>query len=64
MSKKDPEDQKKEKAPVFSKRQLVRAYNFSRIERDVLAAILEDGKQYTLDEVQKALEKFMTRRVQ
>ena len=62
MSKKDLEDQKK--VPVFSKRQLVRAYNFSRIERDVLAAILEDDKQYTLDEVQKLLKDFMARRVQ
>jgi predicted transcriptional regulator len=58
------EQEAKQKAPVFTKRQLVRAYNFSRVERDVLAAILEDDKQYTLDEVQKLLKDFKARRVQ
>ncbi|HLT73618.1 MAG TPA: hypothetical protein VKZ68_00990 [Ohtaekwangia sp.] len=62
MSKKDQET--KTGAVMFPKRQFLKAANFTRVERDVLAAILEDNKQYTLDEVKKALEKFKARRVQ
>lgn len=62
MSKKEQE--KKSGVVTFPKRQFLKAANFTRVERDVLTAILEDDKQYTLDEVQKALEKFKARRVQ
>lgn len=62
MSKKEQE--KKSGSAKFPKRQFLKAVNFSRIERDVLAAILEDGKHYTLDEVQKLLKDFKARRVQ
>jgi len=62
MSKKEQE--KKAGAVTFPKRQFLKAVNFTRVERDVLAAILEDDKQYTLDEVQKLLKDFKARRVQ
>lgn len=62
MSKKEQE--KKSGEVKFPKRQFLKAANFTRVERDVLAAILEDGKQYTLDEVQKLLKDFKARRVQ
>ena len=62
MSKKEQE--KKSGAAKFPKRQFLKAANFTRVERDVLAAILEDDKQYTLDEVQKLLKDFKARRVQ
>lgn len=65
MSKK--EDEKKWEAPkkpaVFAKEQFLKAANFSRVERDVLAVILDDNKQYTLEEVQKELDNFKKRRV-
>lgn len=63
MSKKEQQEKKPEEVK-FPKRQFLKAANFTRVERDVLAVILEDNKQYTLDEVQKALEKFKARRVQ
>lgn len=62
MSKKDQET--KPGAVTFSKRQFLKAANFTRVERDVLAAILENGKHYTLDEVQKLLKDFKARRAQ
>jgi hypothetical protein len=62
MSKKGQE--MKKGAVTFPKRQFLKAANFTRVERDVLAAILEDDKQYTLDEVQKLLKDFKARRVQ
>lgn len=62
MSKKDQEA--KTGTVTFPKRQFLKAANFTRVERDVLAAILEDDKQYTLDEVHKLLKDFKARRVQ
>lgn len=65
MSKK--EDEKQQEVPrkpvAFAKKQFLKAANFSRVERDVLAVILDDNKQYTLEEVQKALDNFKKRRV-
>ena len=65
MSKK--EDEKQQEAPkktvAFAKKQFLKAANFSRVERDVLAVILDDDKQYTLEEVQKALDNFKKRKV-
>jgi len=60
VSKKQP-DSKQEtpaKAFSFSKRQFLKAANFSRIECDVLNAILENDKRYTLEEVQNMLNDF------
>ena len=66
MSKK--EDEKQQEAPkktvAFAKKQFLKAANFSRVERDVLAVILDDDKQYTLEEVQKALDNFKKRKVE
>lgn len=65
MSKKESEKQKEtpKKEVTFSKKQFLKAANFSRVERDVLAVILDDDKQYTLEEVQKTLDNFKKRRV-
>lgn len=62
MSKKEQE--KKEGAVKFPKRQFLKAANFTLVERDILAVVLKDDKQYTLDEVQKLLRDFKARRVQ
>lgn len=65
MSKKEAEKQKEmpQKQVRFAKKQFLKAANFSRVERDVLAVILDDDKQYTLEEVQKKLSDFKARKV-
>jgi len=62
MSKFEKQESPK-KAVTFTKQQFLKAANFSRVERDVLAVILEDDKLYTLDQVQKLLGYFKKRRV-
>ena len=59
----DKQKEAPKKQVTFSKKQFLKAANFSRVERDVLAVILDDDKQYTLEEVQKALDDFKKRRV-
>lgn len=65
MSKKEGEKQQEapKKTVAFAKKQFLKATNFSRVERDVLAVILDDDKQYTLDQVQKLLDDFKKRKV-
>lgn len=63
MSKAEKQEAPK-KAVTFTKQQFLKAANFSRVERDVLAVILDDDKQYTLEEVQKALDNFKKRKVE
>ena len=60
MSKKESENKKEapKKTVAFAKKQFLKAANFSRVERDVLAVILDDDKQYTLDQVQELLDEF------
>lgn len=60
MSKKQSENLQEApvKAITFSKQQFLKAANFTRIERDVLNALLKDGETYTLEEVQKMLNDF------
>jgi hypothetical protein len=48
---------------AFSKKQILKSKEFSHIEKDVLNAILKDGKQYTLEQVEKILEDFKKRKV-
>ena len=61
------EAEKQKEAPkkevTFAKKQFLKAANFSRVERDVLAVILDDDKQYTLEKVQKMLDDFKKRKV-
>lgn len=64
MSKEAEKQQEKPiKAVAFTKKQFLKAANFSRVEKDVLSVILDDDKQYTLQEVQKALDNFKKRKV-
>lgn len=46
------EDQK------FTKKALISSNMFAPIERDVLKLVLDDDKEYTIAEVQKAVENF------
>ena len=65
MSKKqsDAKQEAPAKAFSFSKQQFLKSANFTRIEKDVLSAILEDDKQYTIEQVKKMLEDFKKRTV-
>lgn len=42
----------------FTKKALISSPKFSVIERDILKLALDDDKEYTIAEVQKAVEKF------
>ena len=48
---------KKEAVPTFTKDQLAASKRYAPL-RDMVNVLLEDGKQYTLDEVDKKIEAF------
>lgn len=49
-------------AVVFTKQQLIESRKYAN-RRDLLKALLEDGKSYTIAEVDAAIEKFMKGKV-
>ena len=46
----------------FSKEQILSAAKFAN-RRDLLSVVLEDGKTYTVEDVQKQIDKFMKGKV-
>mgnify|MGYP001085707999 CR=1 FL=1 len=48
---------KKEAAPTFTKDQLATSKRYASV-RDLVSVLLEDGKQYTLAEVDAKIETF------
>ncbi|WP_240326243.1 hypothetical protein [Lactobacillus johnsonii] len=44
--------------PKFTKKALILSKKFTPIERDILKLVLDDDKEYTIAEVQKAVENF------
>lgn len=46
----------------FSKQQLIASKRFQR-RRDVLAAVLQDDRRYTLDEAETAVQDFLGKEV-
>ena len=48
--------------PVFTKEALMNSKRF-RNERDLVSALLEDGKEYTIPEVEDAIAKYMKGKV-
>lgn len=44
--------------PKFTKKALISSNKFTTIERDILKLVLEDDKEYTITEVQKAVKNF------
>ena len=42
----------------FTKKALISSNKFTTIERDILKLVLDDDKEYTIADVQKAIEKF------
>ncbi|MCV4233427.1 hypothetical protein OHJ21_19775 [Virgibacillus sp. LDC1] len=54
---------KKETAKAFNKQQLTQSKQFSNREKDVLSAILEEGKTYTVQEAKEQLTTFLKKEV-
>ena len=48
--------------PAFTKEALMNSKRF-RNERDLVSALLEDGKEYTIPEVEDAIAKYMKGKV-
>ncbi|WP_328802024.1 hypothetical protein T3H97_06340 [Paenibacillus sp. LX16] len=46
------------KEPAYSKTQLLTAKRFERVDKDVLAAILDDEAKYSIAEVEKRIKIF------
>lgn len=53
----DTTAEKKEAAPTFTKDQLTTSKRYAA-RRDLVNTLLEDGKQYTLAEVEEKIEAF------
>lgn len=49
-------------ASTYSKEQLIRSQRYAK-HRDLIGAILEDDRQYTIKEVDTAIDKFMKGKV-
>ncbi|WP_186326539.1 hypothetical protein [Paenibacillus sp. Y412MC10] len=54
---------KKETAPAFNKHQLAQSNQFTNREKDVLSAILEEGKTYTVQQAKEQLTTFLKKEV-
>ncbi|WP_181469889.1 hypothetical protein [Paenibacillus sp. MDMC362] len=54
---------KKETAPAFNKQQLAQSNQFSNRKKDVLSAILEEGKTYTIQQAKDQLTTFLKKEV-
>lgn len=52
----------KQKEPVFTKSQLIKSKRYAD-RTDILNVILEDGKNYTIKEVEKLIDGFMKKEV-
>lgn len=59
MTTKKTEEQK---APVFSKSQLLSAKQFHN-RKDILGVVLEDGKEYSFEQAESLIEKYMKGKV-
>lgn len=57
------ENREKQAAPKFTKQQFLKSTNFSRVEKDVLRALMKDDELYTLDQAKKLVENFAKRKV-
>jgi spore coat polysaccharide biosynthesis protein SpsF (cytidylyltransferase family) len=55
-------EKKKDSEPAFTKEQLVASADF-RDQRDLVAAVLEDGKSYTKGQAEDLVDRFMKGKV-
>lgn len=53
----------KGKLVAFAKSQILKAANFTHVQRDVLRVLLKDDETYTLDQVNKILTEYAKRKV-
>lgn len=44
--------------PKFTKKALISSKKFTPIERDILKLVLDDDKEYTISDIQNAIENF------
>lgn len=64
MTKKSEGEAKKSQVTSsYPKQQIVKSSKYSLIEKDVLNALLEEDKKYTLEEVAKVLDNFAKKKV-
>lgn len=54
---------KKQISPKFTKDQFLQSRQRSGQEKDILAAVLEDNKAYTIAEADKAIQNYLKRGV-
>lgn len=54
--------EKQDKRKLYTKGQILSSLRY-RARRDVLGALLEDGRGYTLEETDSIIKKFMERKV-
>ncbi|GIP18389.1 hypothetical protein J40TS1_40310 [Paenibacillus montaniterrae] len=54
---------KKRTSPKFTKEQFLQSHQRSGQEKDILAAVLEDNKAYTIAEADKAIQNYLKRGV-
>jgi len=57
------ETESKKKNLVFTKEQILQSRKRPAYEKDIAAAVLEDGKSYTLAEVDKIIQNYLKKGV-
>lgn len=50
-------------ADKFSKEQILASKQFVGVDKDILSIVLEDGKEYTVEDARKAVETFKNKGV-
>lgn len=63
MSEKENEQKAPKPTVRFTKQQFLKSANFTKVEKYVLNAVLEDGKKYTLEEAKKLVENYKKKAV-
>ena len=63
MAKKDTETPETIKTPVYYKEQFLKSKQYTAQQKDLLAALLEDGKKYTTAQVNESLNNFLKKEV-
>lgn len=54
---------KKQTHPVFTKQQFLASEQFTGSQKDILSALLDDGKTYSNEQAVKMMKDFQTREV-
>ncbi len=62
MARKKKTEESVEETPVYTKEQLVKSKTLG-LPRDAVAAVLEDGRNYTKEQAVKLVSEFLERKV-